>query len=72
MTSDRWDDFFQISCDTCDEAVLEKNFHDAKDVIDSLGWKTILVDDDWEHKCASCIQDERDDINTTLMERFEP
>lgn len=63
----------EISCDSCDEEVLEQDFHDAKDVIDSLGWKTFKdTDGEWAHKCSACIDAESEDFADTLMDRYTP
>lgn len=74
MTTDRDSDYCEISCDGkgCEEYVSERNFHDAKDVIDSMGWKTYLVNDDWCHKCKECQMDDEEARAESIMDRYTP
>lgn len=72
MTTDQDSDYCEISCDFCDEYVSERNFHDAKDVIDSTGWKTFKVGEEWNHKCGHCVQHDNDDESESLMDRYDP
>jgi len=45
-----------FECDTC-AAILDsetRDFHEALDVLNEHGWRSVRSNKEWEHRCPRC------------------
>ncbi len=50
-----------FNCDKCPEIVEtgEEDFQEAFAGAKSEGWRAVKIGNEWEHRCPTCVEDER-------------
>lgn len=63
---------FDVHCDGCSNAefIDVEEWGELMTEMEAMGWKSINVDGDWEHRCPVCIEKENDSDGPKFTEAW--